>query len=602
MSLNHKSNFERALALHRCGALDSAMQIYRTVLQIEPAHFGAAHMLGVVLLQQGHFDPAERQLRRASQIGPQSADILNHLGLALHQLERLDEALEAYDRAIALRPTYADAFCNRGNALFLMERGEDALASYDRAIALRPAYADAFYNRGALLAAVDRFDDAIASYETAVAIQPHFPQALNSLGNALQAICRYDEALAVYDRALAQAPAWADALTNRGIALHHLHRYDEALDSHERALALKPDSAEALNSRAGTLRDMSRFGDAQRDYIQALALNPNHFEARWNLGLTQLLLGDWALGWPNYELRFRKRRNASARTGHPAPEWTGENLAGRSILLYGEQGFGDALQFIRFAPLLQAQGATVTVLTNRRLHRILASAGAELAFVEATPLHKHFDFQIALMSIPGVLGLRPDTVHAAVAYLAPDPRRAEIWRARLGVHGFKVGLAWQGNPAGFIDNGRSLPLRAFQPLAGIDRVRLISLQKNHGAEQFGGRPASMPVEAPGHEFDDGADAFIDTAAMMANLDLVVTSDTSIAHLAGALGRPVWIAIKHVPDWRWLLHREDSPWYPSARLFRQDAPGDWDGVVRQMEAAMREAVRGAAANGDMSSVA
>jgi len=241
-------------------------------------------------------------------------------------------------------------------------------------------------------------------------------------------------------------------------------------------------------------------------------------------------------------------------------------------------------------PQLLASGAAVTVLANRRLHRLLATVAPGIVFVDAVTPQMPFDFQLALMSLPRVLGIRPDTVPAQVPYLRADERRGDIWRARLGESGFKVGIAWQGNPIGSIDNGRSIPLKEFAPLAAVEHVRLISLQKNFGTEQLDVRPAGMIVETPGFAFDDGADAFIDTAAMMMNLDLVVTSDTSIAHLAGALGRPVWIALKTVPDWRWLLGRGDCPWYPTARLFRQERIGDWSGVMAQMAAALTREVR------------
>ena len=597
-----KLNFDRAARMHRAGDLAAAAELYNAVLATEPTHFGAAHMLGILWMQQGRFQDAERQLRRALQLDPYAAETLNHLGMSLRSLERLDEAVDSYDRAIALRPAYAEAFCNRGNALRLLGRREAALSSYDNAVALRPSYADAYYNRGALLEDFERFDDAVAAYETALALNPEFPQAQNNLGNALRAVCRYEESLAAYDRAIALVPRYAEALTNRGNVLRDLQRLDEALASHERALALKPGLAEAFNNRGSVFHAMRLFDDAKRDYRHTLKLDPGHVEARASLGLTHLLLGEWEEGWEHYELRFRKRHNAARRPDNPASEWFGEDLAGKRLLLYGEQGFGDMIQFVRFVPLMRERGAAVAIQVPRRLHRLLSTIQGDAEFVDTVTPDMRFDFQIALMSLPRALGIRPDDVPAQTPYLRVDARRSEIWRARLGESGFKVGIAWQGNPAGNVDNGRSFPLRVFEPLGGIEHVRLISLQKNFGAEQLDRKPPGMIVERPGFEFDDGTDAFIDTAAMMANLDLVVTSDTSIAHLAGALGRPVWIALKHVPDWRWQLDRGDCPWYPTARLFRQARPGDWDGVVAQMAAALGHAVRDSGRDGDVTTAA
>ena len=580
--------FERALDLHRVGKLDQAAQLYGQVLRAQPTHFDAAHNLGAVLLQQGRFDEAERQLRRALQINPRSHEALNNLGLALRLLDRHEEAVWAFDRAIALRPDYARAFCNRGNALRLQGRLQQALESYDRAIAIDATLADAYYNRGGVLEDLQLWDDAVASYENALALKPNFPEALNNLGNSLFNLARYEEALDKLNQALQLSPHNPDVLSNRGNVLREMRQFAAALTDHNAALARNPSSAEYLNNRGSVFREIGHLDEALADYRRALALNPDHVGARANLALTELLLGDWASGFDGYELRFRKWKNRVFQPETGALGWRGEALTGKSILLYGEQGFGDAIQFIRYVPQLLARGARVTVLCDRRLHRLFSTVAAGVEFIERVEPGRPFDFQIALMSLPRVLAIRPDTLRSQVPYLRAEPGRCEYWRLRLGEHGFKVGLAWQGNPAGSIDNGRSIPLREFVPLAHVNRVRIISLQKNFGVEQLATVPADMKVERPGFEFDEGNDAFIDTAAIMANLDLVITSDTSIAHLAGALARPVWIALKYVPDWRWLLERSDSPWYPTARLFRQRKLDDWTGVVDDIAAALKVA--------------
>src|SRR5579872_4386147 len=579
------AEFERALNLQRAGQFAPAADLYRLVLKAQPTHFGAAHMLGAVLMQLGRFDEAERQLRRALQIAPNSPEARNNLGLALRYFERYEEAVWAFDRAIALRPDYAAAYCNRGNALRLLGRPEEALESYDKAVTFDPASADAFYNRGGVLEEMQLWDDAVASYENALALKPNFPQALNNLGNSLFNLARYEEALDKFNQALVLAPPNADVLTNRGNVLREMRQFAAALVDHNAALALSPSNVECFNNRGSVYREIGRFDEALADYRRALQLNPDHVGVRANLALTELLLGDWAAGFEGYELRFRKWKNRVFIPDNGAPTWRGETLAGKSILLYGEQGFGDAIQFIRYVPQLLAQGARVTVLCDRRLHRLFSTVASGVEFISALEPDKAYDFQIALMSLPRVLAIRPETLRSAVPYLRAEAGRCEYWRLRLGEHGFKVGLTWQGNPAGSIDNGRSLPLRAFAPLSNIQRVRIISLQKNYGSEQLANLPPGMTVERPGFDFDEGNDAFIDSAAIMANLDLVITSDTSIAHLAGALARPVWIALKYVPDWRWLMQRSDSPWYPTARLFRQTALDDWGGVVNEIAAAL-----------------
>jgi tetratricopeptide (TPR) repeat protein len=579
--------FERALNLQRLGKFDQAATLYRLVLKAHPTHFDAAHMLGAAFLQQGRFDDAERQLRRALQIAPRSPEALNNLGLALRYLKRFEEAVAAFDRAIAFRPRYAQAYCNRGNALRLQGRLDEALESYDRAVALDATSPDAYYNRGGVLEDLQLWDDAAASYENALALMPDFPQALNNLGNALINVGRYEEALAAFNRALGLSLDNPDILTNRGNVFRELRQFAKALADHDAARAVKPQSADISNNRASTLREMGHLDEAVGDYHRALTLDPKHIEARANLALTELLIGNWATGFEGYELRFRKWRNRIRQPDCAAPLWAGEPLGGKSILLFAEQGFGDAIQFIRFVPKLLAEGARVTIQCDRRLHRLLATVAPGLEFVEEVIRDQPFDFQLALMSLARVLQVRPDTLRPHIPYLHAEPRRCEYWRTRLGEHGFKVGLAWQGNPVGSIDNGRSVPLRQFLPLSQLRGIRIISLQKNFGVEQLLELPAGTAIERPGFEFDEGNDAFIDTAAIMTNLDLVVSSDTSIAHLAGALGRPVWIALKYVPDWRWLMQRADSPWYPTARLFRQKKLDDWEGVANEIAAALKE---------------
>ena len=585
----------------RAGEYDLAAQCYLSALKRDPVNFDAAHMLGTIYLQQGQFERAEQLLRQALQISSGVPEIYNHLGMALRHLGRLEEAVGCYDRAILWRPAYPEALANRGNALRLLKRPQAALASYEMAVAARPDYVDGLFNLGALLEELQHWEDAASCYGRVVGLRPDFVEAHNNLGNALQALGRYEESLASYDRAIVLRPDYVEAQTNRGNILRQCYRFEEAVAHHDAALSRRPAFAEALNNRGSTYRELGRFDEAVADYQMALAIDRTHVEARTNLALTHLLRGEWEQGWEGYEFRFHKKCNATARPDNPASTWTGEPLDGRRILLFAEQGFGDAIQFIRYVPALQAMGAQVTVMVHRRLHCLLGTVAEGGAFVAAVTPHMRFDFQAPLMSLPRLLDVRVDTILAPRSYLSADPARSEIWRARLGSHGFKVGIAWQGNPTGNLDHGRSFPLRVLAPLGGIDGVRLISLQKNHGAEQVARRPGGMPVGMPGHDFDCGSDAFIDTAAMMMNFDLVVSSDTSIAHLAGALGRPTWVMLKKVPDWRWLLDREDCPWYPTMRLFRQTEINEWTAVAARIAHELRRLVP-AAGNGCVSSAA
>ena len=488
----------------------------------------------------------------------------------------------SYDCALAIKPDYAEAFNNRGNTLQELKRLDDALASYDRALAIKPDYAEAHYNRGITLHDLKRLDEVPASYERALAIKPDYAEAHYNRGITLQELKRLDDALASYDRALAIKPDYAEASNNRGITLQELKRLDEALASYDRALAIKPDYAEAFNNRGNTLQQLKRLDDALESYERALAIKPDYAEALNNRGIARLLSGNFQAGWADHEWRWQTKDFSNRRPKLDGPDWQGEDIAGHSILVFTEQGIGDLIQFARFLPLLARRGAKVTFSAPAKLIRLLRPLCTQIELVGSLKSGKTYDFQCALMSLPLWFGTDLNSIPDQIPYLKPEPDLAARWNRRIGDHGFKIGIAWQGNPVGKIDQGRSYPLSELVPLARIPGVRLISLQKYHGLDQLAHLPSDVTVETLGDDFDGGQDAFIDTAAIMSHLDLIITSDTSIAHLAGALGCRTWVALQYVPDWRWLLDRDDSPWYPSLRLFRQETDGDWKGVFSRME--------------------
>lgn len=610
---------EKAVALHRKGQLAEAGALYRKILKQNPEHVDALHLLGVIETQRKNLLPAIELFNRAIELDPKNAAIFSNRGTALKELKRLEEALASFNRALAIKPDYAEAFNNRGVVLKDLNRAAEALASFDRAIATRPDYAEALYNRGNVLTDLKRHDEALVSYARALVIRPDHAETLYNRGNALMQLKRPLEALASYDRALAVRPDYDEALCNRGIALKDLKRLDEAVASYDRALAIKPDYAEALynrgnaltvlrrldealesfdralamnsnyseclNSRGNVLTDLRRLDEALGSYDRALALNPAYAEARHNRGLLRLLCGDYRNGFKDYEWRWEAKdfSNVIPKTG--IPQWRGEDLAGRSILIFGEQGLGDQIQFARYLPLLIERGAGVTFFCSPKLIRLLQTLDASISFVTSLTGEETFDFQCALMSLPLCLATDAASIPTGIPYLKAEAQIAEVWGGRVGDSGFKIGIAWQGNPNRKVDWSRSLQLAEFIPLARRPSVRLISLQKNNGVDQLANLPADMVVETLGDDFDGGPDAFIDTAAVMSHLDLIITSDTSIAHLAGALGRPTWVALQHVPDWRWLLDRDDCPWYPTMRLFRQKQRGDWSTVFEDIGVAL-----------------
>jgi Tetratricopeptide repeat len=385
-------------------------------------------------------------------------------------------------------------------------------------------------------------------------LQPHFPQACNNLGIAHKRQDKLDEAAQWYERALRQRQDYSEAWTNLGNVRREQAHFDEALDCHDRALACDPNSAEAHFNRAQLL----------------------------------LLEADFARGWPEYEWRWRTP--AFPRLTFTQPRWDGTDLGGRTILLHAEQGLGDTLQFVRYVPLVKARGGRVILQCQRPLLRVLAGLDdVDLLVPQGAPLPP-FDVRAPLLSLPGIFGTSLETVPNVVPYLQADSNHVERWRRELAsLDGFKIGIAWQGNPKTAGDKKRSILLSALAPLAQLPGVRLISLQKGPGVDQLGAMARRFPVLDLGTSLDETSGPFMDTAAVMKNLDLVITSDTAVPHLAGALGVPVWVALPKVPDWRWLLQREDSPWYPTMRLFRQRSIGNWHEVFEGLSSALQTTI-------------
>jgi tetratricopeptide (TPR) repeat protein len=575
--LNPSEELQHAVQLHKEGKLDQAELRYIAILKAQPNHFDALHFLGILRSQRGRHAEGLDHIRAALKLKPTDASALSNFGLILRGLRRPEEALASFDKALAIKPDHADALNNRGNALRDLKRPAEALASYDKALAIRPDYAEALYNRGDALKDLKRPAEAVGSYDKALAIKPDYADALNNRGVALTDLKRPAEALASYDKALAIKPDYADALNNRGNALKDLKRPEEALASYDKVLAIKADHADALNNRGNALKDLKRPAEALASYDKALAIRPDYVEALYNRGSTVLLMGDFPAGWSGYEQRWY-RRDASPRTFiAPNPVWKGEDIQGKHIVVYEEQGLGDTIHFSRFLTRLSSLGASVTFLVRSSMHRLLQPFASTIRLTDKPLQGESFDFQCALLSLPAAFGTTLETVPSDIPYLIAEALLVAHWRQRIGGHGFKIGICWQGNPAAKIDFGRSVPLRCFHPIAAIPGVRLISIQKHHGLDQLSDLPSGMTIENLGAEFDSGPDAFVDTAAVMSCLDLIITSDTSVAHLAGALGRPVWVVLKYVPDWRWMLDRSDSPWYPTMKLYRQTVRDDWTGV-------------------------
>ena len=423
-----------------------------------------------------------------------------------------------------------------------------------------------------------KLDEAVACYRRALELKPDYAEAHNNLGTAFKDQGKLDEAVACYRRALELKPDFAEAHNNLGIALKDQGKLDEAVACYRRALELKPDYAEAHNNLGNALKDQGKLDEAVACYRRALELKPDFAEAHGNQSLLSLLTGDFQRGWAEYEWRWKTKQ--CQRRDFSQPLWDGQPLEGRTILLHAEQGLGDAIQFVRYAALVKQRGGAVIVECPKPLLSLLASCAGIDRLVGRGDDLPPFDVHAPLLSLPGIFHTSLETIPADVPYLFADPGLVEHWREELGgIAGFKIGIAWRGNPEHRNDRARSIPLSCFEPLAGLPGVRLLACKKGRAWSSCKSWPDRFPITELGSRLDD----FMDTAAVLMNLDLVITCDTAVAHLAGALGVPVWVALPFVPDWRWLLDRSDSPWYPTMRLFRQKKPGDWAGVFEEIKA-------------------
>jgi Flp pilus assembly protein TadD len=536
--------------------------------------------------QTGDFLRAEQICRQLVQVEPANALAWSLLGAACAALGKLGEATASFQEAIQVKPDYLEAYNNLSILLTSQGRLEEAVATLHQALRLRPEAADTLNHLGVARAAQGRFDEALASYREALRLRPDYVEAHNNLGILFLSRGRYEEAEVSFQQALLLRPSFVEALTNRGNARAHRGAYDEASADFRQALVLRPDYGAAHVGLGSALGRLGRLEEASACYRHALQVNPRDVEAHYNLATVLLLMANLKDGWAEYE--WRRLRAGAVKRNFTQPEWDGSELAGRTILLHAEQGLGDTIQFLRYAPLVKQRGGTVVVECQPALVPLLTGCRDVDLLVPRRAALPAFDVHAPLLSLPRILGTTFATVPAEVPYLVADPELVEHWRKELGDAGtFKIGIAWQGDPKHSEDRNRSIPLEHFEPLAQVPGVRLVSLQKGPGVEQLAALADRLPVIDLGGRLDEATGPFLDTAAAMKNLDLVITCDSALAHLAGALAVPVWVALMVIGDWRWLLHRADSPWYPTMRLFRQRRWGDWPEVFARMADALRQ---------------
>lgn len=580
---------------HEAGQIAQALVHYAAALTLEPENFDALHMRGIGLHQLGRTQEGLPLLEAARRIRPQDATALSNCGLALRAVGRFEDALKTYDQCLTVAPQFAQAWSNRGNLLRDLNRQADAIASYEAALQAQPGYARAWHGIGLAQGSLGQWPLAVSAFDAALALQPDFADAYLDRGNALREVGRLDAALASYEQALQYQPENAGAWSNRGVVLKRLGRLEEAAHSYEKSLALNPKFLDAMVNYATLLKEQLRLSASEDMNQRVLAVDPGNSGAHLNLSICLLLRGAFREGFAEYEWRWKNAQMADGARNFAQPQWAGEDIRGKTILLHAEQGLGDTLQFCRYAPWVTARGARVVLEVQPALLELLRCLpGVDTLLPRGAPLPA-FDVHCPLLSLPRVMGTDLHTIPVLSAprwaYVQADATKLAQWQARLGgaaagARPLRVGLVWSGRPEHKNDHNRSIPLAQFcgaipEWLGNGRKIELHALQKEFRDADLAWARAHGRVQL----WSERLESFADTAALVECMDLVVAVDTSVAHLAAAMGKPVWLLLPFSPDWRWLLSdATSSRWYPSMRLWRQPAYGDWAMVLQDLASA------------------
>jgi tetratricopeptide (TPR) repeat protein len=564
--------------LAESGKFEEAASLYQRVLNLEP-HLAEAHYnFGNLRKRLGNLPAAIACYRRAIALKADCPEFYFNLAVALHQGGFLRESAESYRQVLALRPDDAEAHYSLGVVLQELDELKLAVACYERALQIKPDYREAYSNLAVTCVELGELRRAAELYAHRLQLEPNNAVVCSNLGVVYKELGDLKAAADLQRRALLLNPEMAVAHNNLGVVLARQGDSAGALSCYRRAVALKPDYVMALCNIGVQLSNGGDLAGAADYYQRALECNPEFATARFQLGIVHLLQGNFPVGWEEYESRWRARQLRLAKRKFSQPLWQGEPLEGARILLHAEQGLGDTMQFVRYVPLVAARGGKVILEVQAGLQRLLDGTPGALEMVIRGQALPDFDWQCPLLSLPRAFQTGLQTIPADAPYLKADPVASEAWAQRLARTGLRIGVAWGGSATHPYEQYRSIPLAQLAPLMQVEGVTFYSLQKGPAAKQLQAMPAGMKLI----DLDALQTDFADTAAIVANLDLVISIDTSVAHLAGAMGKPVWILLHCVPDWRWLLNREDSPWYPTARLFRQSAPGQWQDVVNRLE--------------------
>jgi tetratricopeptide (TPR) repeat protein len=562
----------------RAGRHLDAQLCCRQALELDPDHADTLHLMGLLSLHARQYDHAVAWISRAIRQDPRP-DYLASLGTTLQQQGRYEEAFKVFDKAIQLSPDDAELWKQIGDILVQQERYDQALLSYQHVLRLNPDHPDALYKSGAILDRFGRYEEALADLDRSDKALPNQAPTLQARARTLFKLKRLEESLAEGKRAYRLDPENADTCNNIGAALRLLGRDKEALKWFDKALDIRPNATEFLNNKILSLYDLHRFDEVFALYARMTSLKLNNVMTELNVSLAHLLTGNFKAGWSGYQARLELPSATYPRIS--LPMWLGaEEIAGKTILIAADEGFGDTIQFVRYMPMLAERGARVLLVVQDALYGLMSGLSGVTQCVRKSAMSTlpAFDLHCPVSSLPLAFGTRLDTIPSTTPYLpAPTNNRVQAWEDRLGPRTrLRVGLVWSGSPTHTNDHNRSIPLRTLSRILDVDAT-FISLQKDP-------RPNDAAVLQERSDIIDlTADLtdFTETAALVSCLDLVITVDTSTAHLAGALGCPTWILLPYTPDFRWLLDRDDSPWYPSMRLFRQTETRDYESVLDRM---------------------
>ena len=580
------SLFQTAVQRFSAGDFSGADDALEQMMVLVPDHAEGLHVRGLVQHRLGRHSLALLLLEKAQVLLPGNAALLSNLGLVMRALGNPQKALDCYDQALAIQPDFAQAWGNRGNALRDTGQSLSSVDSYRKALELQPGYSQSWHGLGLAYNDLKQWQNAVDAFKEALSHQPVMAVACLDMGNALRELDRFEDALSAYDRAVSLRPAYAEAWSNRGVLLKRMGRMQEALQSYQKAIALEPDFVDALVNCSTLLKEMMDLDASMAMNRRALTLKPDNSGAHLNLAICHLLRGEFHEGFTHYEWRWKTEQLQASVRPFVQPLWTGEqSLHGKTVLLHAEQGLGDTVQFCRYASLLKHMGATVLMEVQAPLLPLLHSLDGVDVWLRQGDALPVFDYQCPLLSLPWALKTTPETVPVAVPYLAADAEKVAEWGSRLGSSSRKrVGLVWSGRPEHKNDHNRSMSLQLLEPLLRSD-MEFHGLQKEFRAADLALNPAAMGIRL----WADQLTSFAETAALISHMDLVIAVDTSVAHVAAALGKPVWLMLPYSPDWRWLLGRDDNPWYPGMRLFRQDASANWVSVVQRLQAALSQPV-------------